>query len=683
MPEQEPHSVAHLIQELFPEGTATPVRDGRSPLDRPNYDEAPAFPADLFAIAALLLARGGAYHRVNAPETRLQPECDPTLDIAVTRDEHAHWCDIGREWFEASSELLKAVEATARPGADAEADGRRETEARNRLDAVRKRINTYWQTLYDCAAQPVVKRPMPDRLPWWKPALALLVIADEAAVHTGFVGAGGGWLNPAEAANRRINEQALAQLPPEQAVFRRPWDAWPRGGASDTFPVCELWSPDHLNVGDTLSTARSYVARVLPKSRTPAVGCTMRSLSHNLALLPPDGTVDFVWNNALPASSISDATLNLLLVPMPYWVEADCFAPASVAPAEGAATSGLGRDAPLHRHFALKPRWLSKASADTPSERDRDAVVTFLATLVAEARRMDKVVHGVVLPELALDWDTHLALVRALQEANAKLEDAAKLQFLVSGINSAPRMRKDGDKGELAAGNIVATTVFGFRDQEDGTKRETATMHWRHKHHRWRLDASQIEEYGLGGVLDPRSNWWEACEIPRRKVDVTLFRDGSVFSAMICEDLARIEPCHEPLRAIGPNLVFALLMDGPQLATRWPARYATVLADDPGSSVLSFTSLGLLQRTNRRGTRPVTRTVALWKDDSARGTIEIACPEGAAGILLNLAQHQAQETTLDGRPNTDARAWRYHGHFPVRLPETDEAAALAWVMKPR
>ena len=43
------------------------------------------------------------------------------------------------------------------------------------------------------------------------------------------------------------------------------------------------------------------------------------------------------------------------------------------------------------------------------------------------------------------------------------------------------------------------------------------------------------------------------------------------------------------MHAIGPNLVFTLLMNGPQLKTRWPARYAKILADDPGSSVLSIT----------------------------------------------------------------------------------------------
>jgi hypothetical protein len=58
------------------------------------------------------------------------------------------------------------------------------------------------------------------------------------------------------------------------------------------------------------------------------------------------------------------------------------------------------------------------------------------------------------------------------------------------------------------------------------------------------------------------------------------------------EDLARPDPVGDLVRSVGPNLVIALLMDGPQLRARWSGRYAMSLADDPGSFVLSVTSLG-------------------------------------------------------------------------------------------
>jgi hypothetical protein len=66
---------------------------------------------------------------------------------------------------------------------------------------------------------------------------------------------------------------------------------------------------------------------------------------------------------------------------------------------------------------------------------------------------------------------------------------------------------------------------------------------------------------------------------------------------LICEDLARQDPAAELVRAVGPNLLVALLMDGPQLANRWPARYAAVLAEDPGTSILTLTSLGMVERS--------------------------------------------------------------------------------------
>ena len=52
------------------------------------------------------------------------------------------------------------------------------------------------------------------------------------------------------------------------------------------------------------------------------------------------------------------------------------------------------------------------------------------------------------------------------------------------------------------------------------------------------------------------------------------------------EDLARLDEVADLVRRIGPSLIIAVLLDGPQLATRWPCRYASIVADDPGSSGL-------------------------------------------------------------------------------------------------
>ena len=73
----------------------------------------------------------------------------------------------------------------------------------------------------------------------------------------------------------------------------------------------------------------------------------------------------------------------------------------------------------------------------------------------------------------------------------------------------------------------------------------------------------------------------------------------------------------------------AVLLDGPQLTSRWAARYASVLADDPGSAVLTLTSYGMVQRSRPPGHDP-SSVVALWKDPE-RGTREISLEPGAHG----------------------------------------------------
>lgn len=74
----------------------------------------------------------------------------------------------------------------------------------------------------------------------------------------------------------------------------------------------------------------------------------------------------------------------------------------------------------------------------------------------------------------------------------------------------------------------------------------------------------------------------------------------------------------------------------PQLNSRWAARYASVLADDPGSAVMTLTSYGMVQRSRPRG-REASPVIALWKDAS-RGVREIPLEAGAHGVLLTFAQ---------------------------------------------
>ena len=93
------------------------------------------------------------------------------------------------------------------------------------------------------------------------------------------------------------------------------------------------------------------------------------------------------------------------------------------------------------------------------------------------------------------------------------------------------------------------------------------------------------------------------------------------------------------------------LQDGPQLSSRWAARYASVLADDPGSAVLTLTSLGMVQRSRPHGhdSLPV---IALRKDP-VRGFREIRLEDGAKGVLVTFCGAPAPRRSADGRRPVD------------------------------
>jgi hypothetical protein len=77
-----------------------------------------------------------------------------------------------------------------------------------------------------------------------------------------------------------------------------------------------------------------------------------------------------------------------------------------------------------------------------------------------------------------------------------------------------------------------------------------------------------------------------------------------------------------------------------------------VLAEDPGCSVLTVTSLGMLLLTRehaaRRGWTDHSRSIALWRDVE-NGEQVVALPEGANGAVLHVIRRAKTEYTADGR----------------------------------
>jgi hypothetical protein len=178
------------------------------------------------------------------------------------------------------------------------------------------------------------------------------------------------------------------------------------------------------------------------------------------------------------------------------------------------------------------------------------------------------------------------------------------------------------------------------------------------KHHRWCLDRGQILQYDLGSRLPASLDCWERVFLGERRITFVTFKEWLTTCVLICEDLARQEPVTEVIRSVGPNLVFALLMDGPQLRNRWPSRYASVLAEDPGCSVLSLTSLGMSARSRPAQGVDRSRSIALWRD-AIYGEREIELPPDTDACVLSLVCRTEREFTIDGRPDSKP------SYFPV------------------
>ena len=346
--------------------------------------------------------------------------------------------------------------------------------------------------------------------------------------------------------------------------------------------------------------------RVLPKLRPPESGITVRSISHNLAL---DRTeVRTNWLRA-PAPTIErrnppDGRLTLLLVPYPSSVHANDF-----RPIRGPL---LNMDQRRFGFFEYAPT--------EPFD------ITEIVGLVESAQRRVGAIDAVVLPEAALDE----AIVPAVQE---RLADAG-VPYLISGV------RRSSTPEEPFATNYAYIGGTGWYAHQ-------------HKHHRWCVDPPQVHQYHLGAALDPNHRWWEAIRIQRRSLTfVTISEpEGLTICPLVCEDLARPDPVSDVIRAVAPTLVVGLLLDGPQLAARWPARYASVLADDPGSSVLTLTALGMVWRSQPAGFSP-SRVIALWKDPH-RGLQQITLADDARAVALTAHRREIDVVSADGRTSSE------------------------------
>jgi hypothetical protein len=353
----------------------------------------------------------------------------------------------------------------------------------------------------------------------------------------------------------------------------------------------------------SLARVQSDSLRVLPRVRTSPRGTSIRALSRYVGV--HGSRVDVRWYK-LPARRAGTEPqaqhLNFLLLPWPLRVRESDFRPI--------ARSVRSLDNEPFGFFEF-----------APSERlDLDLVDRLLLAARDEVDGVDVV----CLPESAVE-ETEVGGLEVLLKNHG-------VYGLITGVRE-----RGGQPGKLRGNWVHIAALTG-----------SEWVHMRqNKHHRWSLDEQQIYQYHLGGALHPRIRWWDAMAVPRRRVQFIEGGEGVILAALACEDLAQIDEVADVLRSVGPTMVVTPLLDGPQLSSRWAARYAGVLADDPGSAVLTLTSSGMARRSRPHG-HEASPIVALWKD-SLRGTHEIALEDGAQGILVTASSDLATRRSGDGR----------------------------------
>lgn len=362
----------------------------------------------------------------------------------------------------------------------------------------------------------------------------------------------------------------------------------------------------------SLSRLPTSGIRVLPKGRLAQGGINLRSLSRNLSshVSPVDVSWTRVRLGDVEERKRRGMTWNLLLIPWPFEIADSDFQP----------TAGplLNMDPESFGFFQFHPQ--------------RPLDLSHVQDALEAAAAGDVAVHAVVLPEAAVVPEEIGLLENLVAEHGAV--------FLATGVREPS----------------VAPTQLGRNYAHIGVwNGEEWTRLQADKHHRWNLDASQVHSYDLSSVLTPSKIWWEAISIPRRNIPIIDVGAGATAAVLICEDLARLDEVAEVLRYVGPSLVVALLLDGPQLASRWSSRYAGVLADDPGSAVLTLTPLGMVSRFRCAGTA-TSRCIALWKDPE-RGLREIEVDEAAGAVLLTLGERRKTVWTADGRCHPARTPW--------------------------
>lgn len=178
-------------------------------------------------------------------------------------------------------------------------------------------IQRLWNTVIQAASCVSEKT---ECYPWIEAAINLLIISDVACAGVGFH-------KPAAAAdsldnswiNIVHNSLNIGFIELDDVIIQNEFDwflkekrkAKSRLKKKPRNTSCILINPEILCVQ--------------PKTRTPNVGCTLRSLTHHLALLPSCGQIEVNWNNNFLHSDNTRKPFNILFIPFPFSINGKDF----------------------------------------------------------------------------------------------------------------------------------------------------------------------------------------------------------------------------------------------------------------------------------------------------------------------------------------------------------------------
>lgn len=607
------------------------------PEEETIFEEFLLWPPDLFAFTSQILRITGAYHLVVSPPRNKEIIWPPKDEWAIIDkskgipDWNSYVRDVGMTWRKYLEDRFKASDLWTYKGLSKFSERMVKICALvgEPLDNntgwkvgawVPEEVGFHWNTFRrgmqedgigniddilceDEAESDVSIAKLQENWGIFKALMTLHAIVDEACV---------GW--------------GIRDLRYERSRHSRLWEL--KSNAKHTVSRPAKFAEKLLEDGGTLATINNRHGRVLPKRHTPSIGITLRSLSNSLAF--HSSSVDVKWrvgnkNNDFTervAYKSMNKVFSILLLPWPRTVSALDFE----AVPHGEVDEQLKMNSRDYGIFNYSPRkWFKK--------EDLNAV---LRSAQQETRNIDMV----ILPECALTT----AEIDDFEEVIGRKEFS--VSAYVAGVRATDAKGVFTDNMVYCKMGDAKTGAYSHVVYDPpGAKMESSDIQY--KHHRWKVDRFQIENYSLGHALSPFKDWWEAIKIRRRKVTFINVGNELTICPLICEDLARQDPIADLIRTVGPSLVITILMDGPQTKERWSARYASVLSEDPGSAVITLTSVGMVDRWRHPYLQP-RRIVALWNDGQGSER-EIELEKDSVGILLSLSVSGDEEISADGR----------------------------------